>query len=151
MNGTQRHTQYKDSKVERAIKELDQYRAVCQRILRLKEQQLRMEENYCGIKAVDYAKLKVQGGVLKNELVETAIKWAELDVKIAKEKVERESIRFYLEGKMQSLPYEEQEVLTLYFINRLTVDVIALRMERSVETVKRLKKKALRDYAEVGV
>ena len=146
----QKHKQYNDERIEKAIEELDGYRAIQQRILRLKEQKLRLEANYCGIKAVDYEKLKVQGGAIKNVLVETAIKWAELDAEIAKKQVECEQMQFEIECKVQQLPFEEQQVIVLYFINRLPVERIAIRMETSPETVKRLKKRGLRHYAEVG-
>lgn len=145
----QRHNQYNDKLIEDAIKELDNYRAIQQRIFRLKEQKLRLEANYCGIKAVDYEKLKVQGGAIKNVLVETAIKWAELDAEIARKQVECEEVQFSIECKIQKLPYEEQQVIVLYFINRLPIEKIAMRMETSPETVKRIKKKGLRHYAGV--
>ena len=145
----QRHTQYNDKRIEKAIKELDGYRALQQRILRLKEQKLRLEANYCGIKAVDYEKLKVQGGAIKNVLVETAIKWAELDAEIANKQVECERLQFEIELKVQNLPFDEQQVIVLYFINRLPIERIAMRMETSRETVIRLKKKGLQHYAEV--
>ena len=147
----QRHTQYKDTRIEEAIKELDGYRAIQQRILRLKGQKLRLEANYCGIKAVDYEKLKVQGGAIKNVLVETAIKWADLDAEIARKQVECEQLQFHIECKIQKLPFEEQQVIVLYFINRLPVEQIAMRMNLSSTTVKNIKRRALRHYTEVGL
>lgn len=151
MSGTQKHKSYNDERITKAIKELDEYRAILRRIRVLKDQKVRMEENYSGLRAVDYEKPRVQGGAIKNELVETALKWAELDVKIANEIVEKERIQFTIEGKIHSLPFEEQQVIALYFINCKTVDAIALLMNCSERCVRNIKKRALLHYAEVGV
>lgn len=147
----QRHKQYKDERIERAIKELDGYKAIVARIRGLKEQRIRLEENYSGIKAVDYAKLRVQGGAIKDVLVDTAIKWADLCAEIAHAEVECEHKRFEIEGKIQMLDYSEQQVIALYYINRLSNDEIARIMKMSYDGFAKLKRRALRHYADIGV
>ena len=146
----QKHKQYKDKRIEEAIKELDGYQAIVLRIRRLKEQRIRLEENYSGIKAVDYSKLRVQGGAIKDVLVETAIRWADLCAEISHKEVECEQKRFEIECKIQSLPYDEQQVIVLYFINRLTNEEIARVLKMSYDGFVKLKRRALIHYAEVG-
>ena len=150
MSGTQKYKSYNDERITKAIKELDEYRAALRRIRVLKDQKARMEENYSGLRAVDYQRPCVQGSPITNELVETAVRWAELDVKIANEIVEKERIQFEIEGKLHTLPFEEQQVIAFYFINGKTVDAIALLMNCSERCVRNIKKRALLHYAEVG-
>ena len=145
----QKHKQYNDKRIEEAIKELDGYQAIVLRIRRLKEQRIRLEENYSGIKAVDYSKLRVQGGAIKDVLVETAVKWADLCAEISHQEVACEQKRFEIECKIQTLVYDEQQVIVLYFINRLSNEDIARVMNVSIETVRNKKKTALQHYAEV--
>lgn len=147
----QKHKQYNDERIEKAIKELDGYQTIVVRIRRLKEQRIRLEENYSGIKAVDYAKLRVHGGAIKDVLVDTAIKWADLCAEIAHAEVECERKRFEIEGKIQLLPYDEQQVIALYYINRLSNQEVARVMNKSYDGLAKIKRRALRHYAEVGV
>lgn len=148
--GKQRYTHYNDKAIERAIKELDSYRAHIAEIRRLKERRLYLED-ICtsGVRATDYAKLHVDGGLKELPLVKQIIEWADLDLEIAQKIVEHERDKMAVEERIKNLPCDEQNVLIFYFFNGHNIDQIALIMKLSPETVKRLKKNGLRHYAEV--
>lgn len=149
MTGTQKHKQYESEKIEKAVKELEEYRSKQRRLILLQEQQIRLQADYCGTRAMKYDNVKTKGGPIKNMLVETAVKWADLDMRIAHDKVEIEKYLYYIQGKMLALKYEEQTVLMLYFINGLSLEAIAMQMQIAFGTVKNLKKRALVHYSEV--
>ncbi len=151
MNGKQRHTQYTDCKIEKTIKELDGYRSQCAEIRRLKERRDYLQD-LCtsGVRATDYSKLRVKGGLQELPIVKMTIEWADLDVEIAQKIVEHERAKTAVEWKIRNLPSDEQNVLIFYFFNGHNIDQISLIMGASPETVKRWKKKGLQHYAALG-
>ena len=152
MADKQRHTNYKNEKIERAIKELDGYRATVAKIRRLKERRLYLEDICtCGIRARDYTKVKVKGGLQELPLVKLWLEWADLDVEISRLIVESERDQMLVENRIKGLPTDEQNVLIYYFFNGKNIDQIALIINPSRATVKRLKKKGLQHYAEVMI
>lgn len=140
---------YKDVNIEEAVKELDAYRAARQEIRHLKALQVQFQEDVCDIKAMRYDDVKVQGGAVRDAMLESTIRWAELDEKIH-DIVERNKVAMIIiEEKLHRLKYDEREVLTLYYINSKGLEAVAKLLHMSFEGTKKLKKRALRAYANI--
>ena len=145
----QKHKQYKDKRIEEAIKELDGYRIRKKQIQRLKAEIAELEDELYSIKAVDYSKDKVQGGKFKDMVVEKTVEWAMLEERLRTLVCESEQELFIIENKLKRLTFNEQQVIVYYYINCKTVDAIALLMNFSEKCVRNTKKRALLHYAGV--
>lgn len=141
----------KNPLVQRALDELDKYRARVARIIRLKESRKELEIDYSAICGIDYSKLRVQGGMPKNYLVETAIKWADIDKEIDDLILENRHELNMIEYKLSLLKSTEQTVLYKYFIEGRTIMEIATLMNYSEQGVRKIKNSALQRYAELFI
>ena len=139
---------YKDKYIEMAVSELEGYRARSLQIMRLRERKLQIENDIYCVKAVDYSKAPVQGGTFKDMVVHTALKWAEIDDKLFKAIAESEKEMFLIEERIKHLRFEEQQVISLFYIGGKNIDATARAMNMSYEGVKKLKRRALQHYSE---
>ena len=147
--GQQRYEKYKDTKIALAVEELDGYRMRKQQILRLKERRLHLEDEMESIKAMRYDIVRVQGGKMKDAVIEMIVEWAEVGDKIEKLILDNEREMNLIEEKIQRLKADEQQVIVFYYVNGKSVNETAAQMHLSFEGLKKLKKRALRAYADV--
>ena len=145
----QRKEQYKDKNIERAAQELDGYRSRQQQILRLKERKLNLEAEMCGIKAMRYDDIKVQGGPARDDILEKVYRWAKIDDEIYKLVIKNEHETYIIEEKIRRLKYDENQVIVYYYLNGKNITDTANAMNMSFEGIKKLKKRALRAYANI--
>jgi len=137
--------------VQLAIDELDRYRARVARIMRLKERKTELEINYTAVRGIDYSKVCVQGGMPKDYLVETAIKWADIDKELDELILQNQRELNLIEYKLSLLKTIEQTVLFKYFIEGRSVMEIATLLQYSEQGVRKIKTNALKKYAELFI
>lgn len=137
--------------VQLAIDELDRYRARVARIMRLKERKTELEINYTAVRGIDYSKVCVQGGLPKDYLVETAIKWADIDKELDELILQNQRELNLIEYKLSLLKTIEQTVLFKYFIEGRSVMEIATLLQYSEQGVRKIKTNALKKYAELFI
>ncbi|MGN0744354.1 MAG: sigma factor-like helix-turn-helix DNA-binding protein [Christensenellales bacterium] len=145
----QRIRNSKNPLIQSALSELEKYRARVAQINRLKDKREELQINYTAVKSIDYSKLRVQGGVPTNYLVETAVKWAELDAELDRLVVENEHELMLIEYKLSLLNTNEQTVLFKYFIEGRTIVEIALLLNYSEQGIRKIKTQALKKYAQL--
>lgn len=145
----QRRKPSRDERVIRAENELNGYRARVAQIHRLKDRRQEIEINYTAIRCIDYSKLRVQGGAPFNDMVETAVQWADLEKKIDDLAYENEQELLMIEYKLQKLSEREQTVLFKYYIEARTLQQIAAAMNYSFDGIRKIKHHALLKYAEL--
>lgn len=145
----QKYKPYNNALIEFAIAELNAYRVRKQQIIRLNERRMNLEHEIYVVKAVDYSKAPVQGGKFKDMVVETAVKWADLVSEIEEITTENEREMNIIEEKLRYLSFDEQQVIVLYYLNGKNMTETAIAMDRSVDGLKKLKRRALIHYAEV--
>lgn len=147
----QRIRKSKDMQVQLAMDELDRYRARVARIMRLKERKTELEINYTAVRGIDYSKVCVQGGMPKDYLVETAIKWADIDKELDELILQNQRELNLIEYKLSLLKTIEQTVLFKYFIEGRSVMEIATLLQYSEQGVRKIKTNALKKYAELFI
>lgn len=147
----QRIRKSKDMQVQLAMDELDRYRARVARIMRLKERKNELEINYTAVRGIDYSKVCVQGGMTKDYLVETAIKWADIDKELDELILQNQRELNLIEYKLSLLKTIEQTVLFKYFIEGRSVMEIATLLQYSEQGVRKIKTNALKKYAELFI
>lgn len=147
----QRIRKSKDMQVQLAMDELDRYRARVARIMRLKERKNELEINYTAVRGIDYSKVCVQGGMPKDYLVETAIKWADIDKELDELILQNQRELNLIEYKLSLLKTIEQTVLFKYFIEGRSVMEIATLLQYSEQGVRKIKTNALKKYAELFI
>lgn len=135
--------------VQKAIDELDGYRACVAQIARLKDKREELQNNYTALRTIDYGKLRVQGGAPFNAMVETAVQWADLEKKIDDLIHQNEQELLMIEYKLGKLTEREQTVLFKYYIEARTLLQIAAAMNYSIDGIKKIKHHALLKYAEL--
>lgn len=143
----QRTRRYSDPKLNVAAEELSGYRERLRHIEELAEKLREYEETYSEIKAVAYDMERVSGGERRNQLVEIACQWADLDVEIKKLRAENERQLWYIKERLSGLSTNKYRVLELYYIKGFSLMKIAQIMNYSFDGIKYLKFSALKAYA----
>lgn len=139
----------KNPTVQSALDELDKYRARVARIIRLKERRTELEINYTAIRGIDYGKVNVQGGMPRDFLVETAVRWADIDKELQDLILQNQRELNMIEYKLSLLKSVEQTVLFKYFIEGRTVMEIATLLNYSEQGIRKVKHQALLKYAKL--
>lgn len=140
---------YKNPKINIAVKELNEYRTRQREIDMLKSKQAEYQERFCEIKTLHYDQVRVQGGEYKNKIEQVALEWADLDVEIQTKQQENERLLWFVKGKLDSLDYTKSRCLELYYIKVYSLDKVAEIMCYSFEGIKKVKNRALLEYAEL--
>lgn len=135
--------------VQKAIDELDGYRARVAQIARLKDKREELQNNYTALRTIDYGKLRVQGGAPKDYMVETAVEWADCDMEIDRLIAENEKQLLTIERKLRKLSSIEQTVLFKYYIEYRSLVEIQLLTKYSDAGVRKVKHQALLKYAKL--
>lgn len=143
----QRTRKYSDAKLNVAVEELSGYRERQRRIEELTEKLREYEETYAEIKAIAYDIERVAGGERRDKAVETACKWADLDVEIKRLKAENERELWYVKERLSRLTTTKARVLELYYIKGFSLIRVAQIMDYSYDGIKDLKSTALKSYA----
>lgn len=149
MENLQKRKPSRNEVAKRAEEELNGYRAKALQILRLRDKKREIEADYSTIRAFDYSKLRVQGGMPYDGLVATAIRWADLCTELDDLICESEKSLLGIEKKLRILPAIEQTVLFKYYIEARSIVDISILTGYSVDGVKRVKMRALRKYGEI--
>lgn len=144
----QRERRYKDDRLNAAADELWSYR---QRQFEIRKLQVRAEElrDRYSIGATAYDGVRVQGGSKKDQLVEIAVAWADLENEIVKRTTEAQHALWEIEARLRTLRYNQRQVLELYYIKGYSVIKIADMLGYSDEGIKTIKYQALKAYAYV--
>lgn len=145
----QRERQYKDPRLNAAADELWSYR---QRQFEIRKLQVRAEElrDRYSIGATAYDGVRVQGGSKKDQLVEIAVAWADLENEIVKRTTEAQHALWEIEARLRTLRYNQRQVLELYYIKGYSVVKIADMLNYSENGIRRLKFNGLKSYAYNG-
>lgn len=147
----QRIRKSKDMQVQLAMDELDCYRARVARIRRLQDRREELEVNFSALRSIDYSKVSVQGGMPKDYLVETAIKWADIDHELDNLILQNQRELNLIEYKLSLLSSVEQTVLFKYFIEGRSILEIASLLKYSEQGIRKIKTNALRKYANLFI
>lgn len=145
----QRERHYKDPKLNAAAEELWSYRQKQFEIRRLKEKCEEYRDRY-SVGAVCFDGIRVDGGTVRDKLVETAVIWADLETKLGNMIAKAEKTFWEIQDKLQRLRFPHAQVLELYYIKGYSVVQIAEMMNYSEQWVRLAKYKALNAYAYGG-
>lgn len=145
----QRNRKYKDEKLNKAQSELCEYRKLQYEIglLQQKASEYRERYNY-GLQAQRYDNVKVMGGEWRDKMVETVLQWAELDHEAELKRIEAERKLWRIDEKLKKLSHLERTVLELYYIKNKSISQIERIVQYSRDGVIRIKKTALKKFAE---
>lgn len=132
---------------EAIVNELLSYRRLKSEIAELEAKAEDYRSNYGYIKATQYDKVSVKGGEVKNVLADIAIKWADMTADIERKKLKAEHLLWSIEAKIENLNPDEKQIIRLYYIKGYSIHRIALTLHFDESTIKRKKKKALKNYA----
>lgn len=148
----QRDRKYNDEKLNRAQEELCQYRKLQREIEHLKAKANEYRERYdYGLRAQQFDLVKVAGGEYYDRMVETVIKWAELEHEAEMKRVEAERTLWRIDDKLRRLCIAEKAVLELYYIKGKNLQQVANIMMYSYYGIRDLKHRALEKYAKIKV
>ena len=129
-----------------AAAELEDYRNLDATIASLSKQKTLIEDRISDINAVDYEKVRVSGNPPSNDIVET---YVDIQAKIAKLEAEKEVLKVTIEVKIGMLDSFEQQVLRMYYIERLSIYDISVQLGYSERWVINKKRAALESYSKL--
>ena len=145
----QRERRYKDDRLNAAADELWSYRQKQFEIKRLQAKSEELRDRY-SVGATAYDGVRVQGGSKKDQLVEIAVAWADLENEIVKRTTEAQHALWEIEARLRTLRYNQRQVLELYYIKGYSVVKIADMLNYSENGIRRLKFNGLKSYAYNG-
>lgn len=130
-------------------KELNNLKYLDKIITSKKNQLARLRRTYDTIKAQDYSKERITGGI-RQDISDTVIKIVDLEREIIADIDalcgEKKRIDNYIKQFIQG---EEYLVIQMYFFENMKLEEIAIKINRGYGTVKRFKKRALEKILKV--
>ena len=129
------------------MEELVAYRHKQEYIAELIEKRREYEEGYTYLQATAYDTIRVIGGEYRDKIAETAIRWADLDIKVKQLQVEAEEYLWDIRRKLNLLTATQAKVLELYYIKRFSTVKVAQIMAYSEQWVRLTKHDALNRFS----
>ena len=139
-------SKYSNKYLRKAETELDEYKSLEKTIASLSKQKELIEERIHGINAVDYEKVRVSGNPPNHDIVET---YVDIQAKINKLEAERQGLKWTIEIKLEMLNNLDQQVLRMYYIDRLSIFDISSKLNYSERSIIRKKRTALEAYSKL--
>ncbi len=146
-----REREYKDVRLNIAIKELSSYRQKKYLLSKLKEKRTELEDKYSELKGIAYDGIHVQGGNRQDCVADNAIEYADLCLKIARIELEIEYALLSIEEKIKNLNTIQWRVLDMYYIQGYSLMKVAQNMNYSFEGIKDIKHAAIKNFANLEV
>ncbi|MEG2687692.1 MAG: sigma factor-like helix-turn-helix DNA-binding protein, partial [Clostridia bacterium] len=110
-------------------------------------------EEYCdhitNIKAQVYDSVRVQGGDSYNLAVESVLRWVDMTVAVENKKLDAERNLWFIRDRLDKMERSHRRVLELYYLEGYKIDKVAEIMNYSEQNIRKIKSKAIREFAEI--